>query len=545
MRQKSGGFTLVEIIIAIIIIGVFTTIPVFAYNNYSKGSRDIKRKNDLNSLQQALQQYKTMEGKYPEDSQFATTIQNYVEQIPDDPREGQPAPHGSSATFGYTYQKTVTGYRLVALLEQEAKADDGTRGPAYYILTEGGESLTVSSALPTIAARPSNSPIPSLFLSPTATPLPPTPTPTGAILVLSNVADSGFGGSLALAPDGNPMMAFIRNGELLYAKCGDKSCSSAGGVTIQSLTTAVSGTPSLTTYTSIISGSDGFPMIGYIHQLSGRNMHVYDCTNAACTTGTVRIIDANNNSGYYPDIALSNDGNPLVTYWHSGNNDLAIVKCTLSTCATGGTQAFANGANGNSFYPNIVIRSNGLPLFIYNSDTDQDLAAVRCNDNTCSQPSIDTLNFLTDQNRAISFVAAIMGNQNLPIVSYYDEVDQDLRFLRCSNANCSSLVTPVTIDSDGDTGTFSAMARGNDGFPVITYMKVNSGQTNNPVDADLKVAKCRNAGCTSVVTTTIDSGNVGMFSNIVVPSDGKPFITYYDQGNKWLKAYKCGNSSCQ
>lgn len=531
--------------IAVMILGVFITIPIFAYNVQSRNSRDVKRKADLNSFQQALQQYKTMEGNYPDESQFETAIQRYIERVPEDPREGLPAPHGSSATYGYTYQRTPSGYRLVALLEQDAKADDGTRSPAYYILTEGGGSVSVSSVLPTIATRPSNSPIPSLFISATATPMPPTPTPTGAVLVLSNIADSGFGGSLGLAPDGNPIMAFIRNGTLMYAKCGDKSCSAAGGVTIQSLVTAVNGTPSLTTYTSIINGSDGFPMIGYINQSAGRNMYVYDCTNAACTTGAVRIIDSNNNSGYYPDIALSNDGNPLVTYWHSGNNDLAIVKCTQSTCATGGTQAFANGANGNSFYPNIVIRGNGLPLFIYNSDTDQDLAAVRCGDATCSQASIDTLNFLTDQNRAISFVAAALGNQNLPIVSYYDEVGQDLRFVRCSNPNCSSLVTPVTIESNGDVGTFSAIAKGLDGFPVITYMKVNSGQTNNPVNAELKVAKCRNAACTTVVTTTIDTGNVGMFSNIVVPSDGKPFITYYDQGNQWLKAYKCGNSSCQ
>lgn len=494
MRQKSGGFTLVEIIIAVIIIGVFTTIPVFAYNNYSKGSRDIKRKNDLNSLQQALQQYKTMEGKYPEDSQFATTIQNYVEQIPDDPREGQPAPHGGSATFGYTYQKTSTGYRLVALLEQEAKADDGTRGPAYYILTEGGESLTVASALPTIAARPSNSPIPSLYLTYTPTPPPPsptatiTPTPLPGARVISYTVDSGFGGSMALAPDGNPMMSFLTNGTLMYAKCGDMSCSPAGGVTIQPLVNAVNGTPSLTTYTSIISGQDGFPMIAYINQTGGRNVHVYDCINAQCTAGSVRVIDANSNSGYYPDIALLSDGRPVVSYWHSGNNDLAIFKCADSAC-TSGTQAFANGANGNSFYPNIVVRPGGLPLFVYNSDTDQDLAAVRCSNVSCTQITIDTPNFITTQDKALSFVNATLGYQGRPIITYYDESSSDLFFLRCANTDCTSVTSPVQIESSGDTGTFSSITTGLDGFPVVSYMKVNSGNVNNPVNADLKIAR--------------------------------------------------------
>lgn len=553
------GFTLVEIIIALAIVALFVTLPILAFSNNLKKDRDVKRKSDLHNLQLALQEYKQRKSVYPEEAGWDTALINegYLKARPQDPKEGQPVANETGLTYTYVYQNTDggAGYRLIARLEQDQKDANGQDSAAYYILSEKGSSLALvpyGSGLPVHTGLITNTPIPSISARPslspssTKTPTPsrtPSPIPTGYAMVLANVGDSGHGGSLALAPDGNPMMAYISDGTLMFAKCNNLYCSNPG-VTYSSLAGAVSGTPSLTTYTSIMSGSDGYPMIAYITQISGRNVSLYDCNNATCTSGVVRTIDAGSNSGYYPDIGLVSDGRPVITYWDSGNNDLAIFKCTQADCSTGGVKVFGGSANGNAFYPSIVIRNNGLPLVVYNSDTDQDIATVRCTAASCSQVSIDTPTFITSLDQALSHVSATLGSDGYPMISYYDETNKDLKYIRCANTDCSTASTAVTVDATGDVGPYNAITTGVDGFAVITYMVVNSGSDSNPVDADLKVAKCTNAACTSSVKTVLDIGNLGMFTDVVVPSDGRPFITYYDQGNTQFKAYKCGSTSC-
>ena len=58
---------------------------------------------------------------------------------------------------------------------------------------------------------------------------------------------------------------------------------------------------------------------------------------------------------------------------------------------------------------------------------------------------------------------------------------------KCVNAACSGTATITTVDRGGFVGYYIAMAIGTDGLPVMSYSDV----TNN----DLKVLKCSNAAC--------------------------------------------------
>lgn len=68
MRTKSkrtSGFTIVELLIVIVVIGILAAITVVAYNGVQARARDSKRQNDIAEIQIALELYKIDKGVYP------------------------------------------------------------------------------------------------------------------------------------------------------------------------------------------------------------------------------------------------------------------------------------------------------------------------------------------------------------------------------------------------------------------------------------------------------------------------------------------------
>lgn len=49
-RKNQKAFSLIEIIIAITIIAIFTVLPILVYSSYQKKARDEKRKSDIGLL---------------------------------------------------------------------------------------------------------------------------------------------------------------------------------------------------------------------------------------------------------------------------------------------------------------------------------------------------------------------------------------------------------------------------------------------------------------------------------------------------------------
>jgi prepilin-type N-terminal cleavage/methylation domain-containing protein len=66
MRKLQSGFTLVEVLLVIAIIGVLTTVAIVNFGNAREMSRDAQRKADLRNLQNAVELYKNKYGEYPE-----------------------------------------------------------------------------------------------------------------------------------------------------------------------------------------------------------------------------------------------------------------------------------------------------------------------------------------------------------------------------------------------------------------------------------------------------------------------------------------------
>jgi prepilin-type N-terminal cleavage/methylation domain-containing protein len=130
-NRLGGGFTLLELLIAISIIAVLTSISLFALNKARQQTRDARRKSDLETIRSALEIYKADCNFYPNQSSFPNAngelngnsapctigaANVYLKSRPADPNSGSnyvyvPAPSGCSATG------TCRSYTLWARLE--------------------------------------------------------------------------------------------------------------------------------------------------------------------------------------------------------------------------------------------------------------------------------------------------------------------------------------------------------------------------------------------------------------------------------------------
>lgn len=118
-RFSNLGFSLIELLVVVTIIIVLTTIGLVSYRQASRGSRNAKRKSDLETVRQALVLYRNDEGSYPAGSNFGsmlTTIGDYISfDSLTDPK---------SPTYDYAYTSADGSiFELCATLETSAGTD--------------------------------------------------------------------------------------------------------------------------------------------------------------------------------------------------------------------------------------------------------------------------------------------------------------------------------------------------------------------------------------------------------------------------------------
>jgi prepilin-type N-terminal cleavage/methylation domain-containing protein len=116
--MKKNAFTLVELLIAIAIIGVFTTIVIGSVSSSKAKGRDVQRITDMKQIQLALALYFDNNRTYPGDLSSLVDNGDYMSSIPVDPQTGDPYEYQSLSPFR-TYCIGVT-------LEGEVPGDDAS-----------------------------------------------------------------------------------------------------------------------------------------------------------------------------------------------------------------------------------------------------------------------------------------------------------------------------------------------------------------------------------------------------------------------------------
>jgi prepilin-type N-terminal cleavage/methylation domain-containing protein len=103
MWASKKGFTIIELLISIVVIGILASITIVSYSGIQKTSRDSERGSDVVALKIAIEKYYAENSKYPgacsggDDTEcaigsLATLLAPYVVSIPHDPRNVADSP---------------------------------------------------------------------------------------------------------------------------------------------------------------------------------------------------------------------------------------------------------------------------------------------------------------------------------------------------------------------------------------------------------------------------------------------------------------------
>ncbi len=118
--KRKAGFTLMELLIVIAIIGILVSISVASYSSAQKKGRDARRHSDLKAIQTAWEQYYAdNSASYPATCDISTTY--LPNGIPVDPKSG-------ATTIPYQSSCATSTYCFCANLEGEVNTKTDCNG---------------------------------------------------------------------------------------------------------------------------------------------------------------------------------------------------------------------------------------------------------------------------------------------------------------------------------------------------------------------------------------------------------------------------------
>jgi len=137
--KKQGGFTLLELLIVIVIIGILALLIIPNITSAPKKARDTKRKTDITTLRKGLEEYFVNNNVYPDSTAAAPNnglnaltqgSAPIVKTIPTDPKNVSPY------TYVYTSANSNSTYTLNACLENDGDTSTNVIAPVSPCTTK-------------------------------------------------------------------------------------------------------------------------------------------------------------------------------------------------------------------------------------------------------------------------------------------------------------------------------------------------------------------------------------------------------------------------
>ncbi len=122
--KKNQGFTIVELLIVIVVIGILAALVIVQFTNVQARARDAERKSDIRALQSKVAEYYALNGYYP-------TALTQITNLPADACKA-PGGSGTCTSPNYTYKAFKTGTSVATTSTQDC--DNTTDNCVGYII---------------------------------------------------------------------------------------------------------------------------------------------------------------------------------------------------------------------------------------------------------------------------------------------------------------------------------------------------------------------------------------------------------------------------
>jgi type IV pilus assembly protein PilA len=145
-KNKEQGFTIVELLIVIVVIGILAALVVTTFTGIQQKARNTERDTDIKAIHGQVEAYYAQNGRYPTLNQMnnvapdttfrADNMKGLDDEALKDPKGTASTLAGAAAANVYSYAVTATG---------GGACDNTTTDCAEYVLTatyEGGGTFT-------------------------------------------------------------------------------------------------------------------------------------------------------------------------------------------------------------------------------------------------------------------------------------------------------------------------------------------------------------------------------------------------------------------
>ncbi|MDB5185840.1 MAG: fimbrial protein pilin [Candidatus Saccharibacteria bacterium] len=139
-KSKERGFTIVELLIVIVVIGILAALVITTFTGIQQRARNTERQTDIKAIHGQVEAYYAQNGRYPtlgnlnDGSWRSTNMKGLEDEALKDPKGSAATLVAAPAANSYAYAVTATG---------GAACDNTTADCAAYTLTATNEGGTV------------------------------------------------------------------------------------------------------------------------------------------------------------------------------------------------------------------------------------------------------------------------------------------------------------------------------------------------------------------------------------------------------------------
>lgn len=155
-KRTEQGFTIVELLIVIVVIGILAALVITTYNGIQQKGRNTERVTDLKAVQGQLEAYYATNGRYPASTDLGSTSANNLTFIAASmkglDKEALRDPKGTAGDFSVANTPTVNKYSYAPSGDTPGSTCDNSTGGdcTKYVLTakpEGSGADIVQNSL--------------------------------------------------------------------------------------------------------------------------------------------------------------------------------------------------------------------------------------------------------------------------------------------------------------------------------------------------------------------------------------------------------------